>query len=596
MSHSISSTANPRIAEAKHVATAAEPLKHLLTRVQDLVGQQEELSETRERLLIDRERFTTAGKRVRHQRAILGEAEANLMNAFREHHNSPTTLVPSDLSLAYQEVQDARNKLVELEDDCEHIQDTLGAAEWELMDMENELYQYELQQLVIDEAEQNTANLVETKPPTPVPPSTTISPSIKVQYQVAVLQHERLVEEFNRLRTSYSYDDRPTVTHGGITAGCPVRTELVDELIWEIMESEVKVRALKAELAPGEGPIISKYHTRSDAGTVSKPGPGIPAASPSSYSDGALRKVSDNVPYEQLVDFWLLDCLRTSGMEKIQYKSILKRELQYLNVTMMDVERWEGYARKLWPSSIVNVHELPGLTTSILDRIFRVQTHLDSVYETVNNDKDYFDLAVPRQGTHNSFGTQIPETIIQWFIRQPQPKPTSLQVDSAVFIDQIGAWAERDDAETTPARIETPESGEANSQNDMRNLEQHDTTGDNLCLAVQPETLRRSVQDCTTSTEQDSVKHNIYNFPGNGYDDIASTMISHKSSIEHSTPGSCKLIGPLEEWTWSPDDSDPYCDGREDEEDEQSCSNLVESSGPQHMISVVLQRLSPSSG
>jgi hypothetical protein len=73
-------------------------------------------------------------------------------------------------------------------------------------------------------------------------------------------------------------------------------------------------------------------------------------------------------------------------------------------------------------------------------------------------------------------------------------------------------------------------------------------------------------------------------------------MISHKSSIEHSTPGSCKLIGPLEEWTWSPDDSDPYCDGREDEKDAQSCSNLVESSGPQHMISVVLQRLSPSSG
>jgi hypothetical protein len=548
------SAGDPRMTKTEHVATTAELLEHLHTRVQNLVGQQEELSETRERILIERERFTTAGKRVRLQRGILGEAEANLMNAFREHHNSRTTLVVCHLDLAYQAVQDARNKLVELEDDCEHIQDALGAAEWELMDMENELYQYELQQLVAGEAERNTGNLVKAKPPTPVPPSTTIFPSIKVQLQVATAQHDRLVREFDRLRLSYSAKDQPAVTHAGLRVTRPPKKELVDGLIWDIMESDVKVRTLKAGLAPGEGTILSRYQTRSDAGVISEPGPGVLLASPRAYSDGTLRKVSDDVPSKYLVDLWLLECLKTSGMERIQYQSLLERELQYLNVGMFGTGCWEENAQNLWLSSDVNVLELTGLATSIVQRIFGLETHLDVVRETENTEDNYVGLAVHRQSAHTSIRTRIPGDIIQWFTGQPRLNSTSLQVDSAIFIDHIGAWAESGDVED-------------------------------------PRTLCRSVQDRTTGIKEESVTHNMYDFANGGQKNIACSDIQYSVTAEHTT----QPIEPLEEWMTGSNNSESNLDSMEDGKHGQSCSNLVGDRGTQRMRGAVLEVLSSPS-
>lgn len=76
----------PSATSEGEVVESYTDLRSLLEdRVQVLADQQDELSQLRAQLLVDRERAQSFVKRIRQQRDVVKEEEARLMDAFREH-------------------------------------------------------------------------------------------------------------------------------------------------------------------------------------------------------------------------------------------------------------------------------------------------------------------------------------------------------------------------------------------------------------------------------------------------------------------------------------------------------------------------------
>jgi hypothetical protein len=486
MSPNALSTADPAITRADLVSRTPKSGKSLLIQVQDLADQQEKLCQIREQVLINREKYSSACKRVRHQREILGRAEAKLMDAFRQRNNSLAETGSSDWAIAYNTVEYARNKLVDLEDDCLHTQDVLGAAEWELMDMETDLYQYDLQQLAVGDMDQDAFDSIEEETPTPVLPSTAkpfynavapstttpqptttvllsktpssivIPPSIKVQYHIAVKKHEQLLWQFDQLRTSWGDDEQlMTASDTVIAHGLAERS---GELIWNAVKSGVRVRSLQAELASKEGPIISQCYIESDGGGVQKAEPEYSNTTTSAFSDGSIRRDSDALPHKNLVTFWIYDCLRKSGMEKIHFKRILENELQLLDVTTLGITRLAGYVKRIWPSSTFNLLRRQIIASSVSESIQLVQKSLDDVHEIVSfRKKNDVDLPSTDQRTQTSTRIQQTSEDYQWFISPHRSELISIKFDDATTIAHMAAWVEEDEMEAVPTRIEMSE-------------------------------------------------------------------------------------------------------------------------------------------
>jgi hypothetical protein len=484
MSRKKLSTTDRFIPRDEHVSAASELGETFLIRVQNVASQQEELCQIREQVLINRERFSSSNKRVRHQRDVLGAAEAKLMDAFRELYNSPPDPDLSDLAIVYKAVEDARNKLVGLEDDCLHLQDALGAAEWELMDAETELYQYDLQQLAGGDMGQNTFDSIEKKIPTPVPPSTkippsttpapptakpsstTVSPSLKVQYQVAIIQQERLLREFDHLRSDHGDMSQSMASDTDITMKLD---EHSDEVIWNVIKSEVQVKSLKAELAPEDGPLGFQCCTKSDIGGITKDVSDRSATKISAFSEGAARHLSDHLNDKHLVAMWLLDCLRNSCMEKLQFENILTYQLQLLNVTTLNIRRSLDYVKTIWPLSMISLSRQPVLEKSVSVYTDLEQKEWDDMCEIVSpSKKDDVDPPMTSTRTRNFQPAGLKtEMDVQWFISPPRSALQSLKFDDAAILKYVAAWAEGDNTEAIPTHFQLPAFEQQVGENDF---------------------------------------------------------------------------------------------------------------------------------
>jgi hypothetical protein len=613
------------IPKAEYVSTASGLGRSLLSRVQDLAGQQEELRQIREQVLINREKLSSAGKRVRHQREILGVAEAKLMDAFRERHNSVANSDSSEPTIPYTAVEDARNELVDLEDDLLHIQDALGAAEWELMDMETDLYQYDLQQLAGGDMGQDTLDSIREKSPTPIPPSvsmrtsitvapssitppctttllpttiplsttipsstriplsttipsstripspTVIPPSIQVQYQIAITHHEQLLRQFDELRSSYNDMDQQI---GSVTGIATDIAESSGILIWNIIESEIKARSLKAKLAPKEGPMMSQCYTKSDTGGIPKAEIHLSATTRSAFSDSAIRHISDHVSDKHFVSIWLLDCLKSSGMEKACFKSILEHELQLLNVTTLDVKCLAGYIKIIWPSNMVNLLNWPGQESSVSEHNGMVQTNPDDESGIASlRKKNGLELPITHQRAETSIEFAKTERETQWFISLPRSELMSLRFDDAAIFECIAAWVEGTDIEHIPARIELPEFEQSAIHNDVGN---HLYSGDmsQQGLVFQPSTLARFLHNSSTRAEQSSnCNISVANF---GQAGIESSELEYTSIDGSPVPGPHSLVGPLKEGFAIPNDDNTSTSDGKDGKDEKVCVSDVE--------------------
>jgi hypothetical protein len=631
MSRTTIPAASSAVPKAEHVSTASRLGKSLLIRVQDLAGQQEELRQIREQVLVNRENLSSASKRVRHQREILGLAEAKLMDAFRERHNSVANSDSSDPIIAYTAVEDARNKLVDLEDDLLHVQDALGAAEWELMDMETDLYQYDLQQLAGGDMGLEILDATEKKTPDPIPPSvsirpsisvapsftsppctrtlvpttipfpttapslpkipspTIIHPSIRVQYQVVVTHYEQLLRQFDELRTSYNDMDQQIASVAGIATDI---AESSGVLIWNIIKSEIKARSLKAKLVLEEGPIISQCYTKSDTGGILKADIHLSATKRSAFSDSAIWNVSDHVPDKHLVGTWLLDCLRNSGMEKACFKSILKTELHIPNVTTLDISRLAGYIQLIWPSDMVNLLNWPGQESSVLGRIRFVQTNLGDESDTASLcEKNGLDIPVTHQRAEPSIDFAKTKRDRQWFISLPRSELIPLKFYDAEIVECMAAWIEGNDFEIIPARIELPEFEQSASHNDTRNHHIHARDMGRLSLVIQPSTLAISSQNFSTSAEQRANCGILVTNCGNA--SVELNELEYTSVDENPLPEPHSLVGPLEEvLAITYDNNLSTCD-RKDRQNQRVCINQGEYGRTQLVRTPLLRVSSP---
>ncbi|KAL1596225.1 hypothetical protein SLS59_007924 [Nothophoma quercina] len=182
----------------KNDLAAVRTLSRIQAKVESLSGQQEQLAESRGEILISREDFIQKSKYVREQRDQTANAEVKFMNVLRKHYNSLNTPFPIELDAAYLVVDDERNKLGSLEVEHMDTADELGAQEWAFMEQENDLYQFELRQLFDDDTDldEHPQQIVSSQRTDP------IAPSVSVQYQVATVEHSRLVDRFRAMRRS----------------------------------------------------------------------------------------------------------------------------------------------------------------------------------------------------------------------------------------------------------------------------------------------------------------------------------------------------------------------------------------------------------
>jgi hypothetical protein len=343
--------ASPRASNAEK----EQLVRHIRTSLERIADQQEEVADTREQVLIDREKASSSTKRVREQRQHTGSAEAWLMDNFRKHYNDLESRLPESLVGAYLAVEEARNNLTSMEDGHFRIMQKLGVSEWALTDVENDLYQYSLQQILPDENSMVSEESGGTRNQQIIPAATSFAPSPDIQYQVVVKRHNHLVRRFRVLRKDLvdfitiaprGSDGRgEQVVDGPASAGF---LQTFGDLLSQIIELEVDIQRLKPDLSPEDSVNPGILRSSSDSGRDASRYPNRDDLPMRARSDGAFSRLSEEFPSKSLVHDWLLDCLNKGALEKVQYLTIL---MDILNLPILPdaiFEDWEERATRVW--------------------------------------------------------------------------------------------------------------------------------------------------------------------------------------------------------------------------------------------------------
>jgi hypothetical protein len=346
------------------------------------VSQQEELAETREQVLMNREKVISSAKRVREQRYRTGATEVELMNALRNHYNSLGVSLPSDLIDTYSSVDNARTKLTELEEDHVHIAQELGVSEWALIEQENDLYQYNLQQLDSEDIPYETREPVEETTQTINTTARAFPPSISVQHQVAVMKYSRLTRHFNTLRKdlgnfigamSRGSSERTIHASGGATISEFVK--LFSDALEEMTECALELQQLKPQLKPEVESTLSIPCIRSEAGFEALQSPRAKVSPTRAHSDGSFSNLAENVSTGHIVEDWLLDGLRTSAMEKVRYLLTLRELLETTRLSDINFDKWEERIVRSWSKNSLDSSIWSNIRPSLNNR--RTSEHSD---------------------------------------------------------------------------------------------------------------------------------------------------------------------------------------------------------------------------
>jgi hypothetical protein len=325
---------------------------HIRTSLERIANQQEEVADTQEQVLIDREKARLSTKQIREQRQHAGSAEAWLMDNLRKHYNEMMkSHLPESLVGAYLAVEEARNNLTSMEDGHLRIMQKLGVSEWALTDVENDLYQYSLQQILPDEDSPVSEESEGTRNQQIILEASSFAPSPDIQYRVAVKKHNNLVRRFRVLRKDLvdfiavaprGSDGRgEQIVDGPASAGF---LQTFGDLLTQIVELEVDIQRLKPDLSPEDRVNPQILRSYSDSGRDASRHPNRDDLPMRARSDGALSRLSEEFPSKSLVHDWLLDCLKKGALEKVQYLTIL---MDIVNLPLLP-EDWEERATRVW--------------------------------------------------------------------------------------------------------------------------------------------------------------------------------------------------------------------------------------------------------
>lgn len=343
-----------------HVGTASvqnAPARQLINRIEarlgDLASQQEEVAESREQLLVGRGQLARSRMRVQEQRDRTGNAEVSLMNILRQHYNDLGSAFPPEIDAAYAKVDEERTKLGSLEAEHIELDRTLGAREWTHMDLENNFYQFDVQQILADRLVDNIeptrclSNRDDSTTANPIPPSAA------VQYQVETTEYERLQKWFRDLRKAIARLFESSTLD--IDAADLIDIEITDavrsfdHVLTHLIECEVKIQHIKQvrmvtdDCQPIRGrrasePVMYKGSQSIASSSISK-----------AVTEGAVSSHIDQVPVIHRIRDWLLDCLKQNALNKMQYLSILQQEMSVGNDEDNDLSEWEILIVQQWP-------------------------------------------------------------------------------------------------------------------------------------------------------------------------------------------------------------------------------------------------------
>lgn len=330
-------------------------VKQIITRfgikLSKLATQQEEVAENREQVLVDRGNLVRSGKRVREQRDRTANAEVSFMNVLRKYHNSIGVAFPTEIDVAFSKVDQERTKLGLLEVEHTELDNDLGAQEWSFMDKENELYQYDLQLLsdeIADDVETTDAPLESQQ----VFSENRITSSAIVQYQVETTEYSRLRMCFRTFRnaiaklfdtTTLDIDEADLVDID--TSEAVLR---FDQVLTKLAECEVRMQHLKGKRMQTADIQSSKVRHASEPLLHTESRSNISNTSGKAYSEGTAPHHVDQIPVMHRVREWLLDCLKQNALDKMQYASILQRNMDYIENIELECLDWEVPAPPQW--------------------------------------------------------------------------------------------------------------------------------------------------------------------------------------------------------------------------------------------------------
>ncbi|KAF1930300.1 uncharacterized protein M421DRAFT_3377 [Didymella exigua CBS 183.55] len=335
-------------------APVRQLIHRLETRLGDLASQQEEVAESREQVLVRRGQLVQSGKRVQQQRDRTANAEVLFMNLLRHHYNGLGSTFPTEIDAAYARVDEERTELGSLEVEYSELNRTLGAQEWTHMDLENSLYQYDVQQILADELVDNIETTRHSSDREDVSAAGPFPPSAAVQYQVETTEYARLRKWFRVLRIAIArLFESSTLSIDDADLGDIKNTEAVrsfDHVLTQLTECEVRLQHLKADRMVadddaqplrgrrGSEPVMYERSQSFASDIISK-----------AHTEGAVPRRTDRVPVMHRIRDWLLDGFKQNCLDRMQYVSILQKQLDAGDDEDVDLSEWEVLVIQQWP-------------------------------------------------------------------------------------------------------------------------------------------------------------------------------------------------------------------------------------------------------
>lgn len=325
-----------------------------------LSAEQAELMEARERLLVDREEVLTQRKELRKRRVRTGDAEVELMSAFRQVFVQIALPVPSSLLSAYETVENEHQSLRELEEEYLEAEEDLGASEWDFMDLENDFYQHRVPGLLSSIHQGSNAKHSENEEAITPVKGQSILPTPYAEYHSLIGRHNRLTTQFEALRgRQRAHLDLDTVGQvsledaSGLFEDTNVDREvagLASDLLDMIVACETRMQQLEPDLDLREQTVqhmsrrLSQPNMEHDlifshVRTASR-----------ACSEGAAPSMDGQLSLEELIGGWSLRSLKSSAMEKVLYLNIMRDELNMREAEDVKFGEWNDEITRVWNS------------------------------------------------------------------------------------------------------------------------------------------------------------------------------------------------------------------------------------------------------
>ncbi|KAF1848723.1 uncharacterized protein K460DRAFT_80187 [Cucurbitaria berberidis CBS 394.84] len=361
--------------------------------LQDLSKAQEKLAKARERVLIQRENVRASAQKIREKRVIAGDAEAVFMNSVRQYANQNNGNVLAIVT-DHTHVEMARNELGVLEADHLQAEGALTGAEWNFMVMENEFYQFDIQELIsqmidLQPPSTATANPLHMPPPPPPPPPPnfipsfqpfspqyplppppshppTLSsptydqlPSINRDHDAAVAELDELRKEFDILR--HEQARRIDARSGGILSkdgetledASPSDFEAVYfDVLGRMAHREVDAQRLKEDLVQHELEASAIRRRNSDSYDIQKQIPFTSYPMTRALTESAIPILSGDPSVRQRIQDWLLKDLKENAV----YRNLYLNTLHSVGIQAENDGLLEDWAARNWGADSSGAH------------------------------------------------------------------------------------------------------------------------------------------------------------------------------------------------------------------------------------------------